>query len=219
MDWDALRHTMALAGRRTKWLSFTHDVLPAGAAGVGTYVVTLLTAPAGTSVDRAALGFPLLAAFGATVGVLALTSAISFARAMTMVRRGLRIERDARSQAATGDASRDVVMKAWLRSHIANRKLRVRFAGLFGSVTRSYKTRDVDIVIQIEPVGDSRIRRVGKHLRDLRRTFEDNFGVLLHVQLFTSAETAELLDFATRAGSVEVIRGETYWDGIFTVKT
>ena len=74
-------------------------------------------------------------------------------------------------------------------------------------MTRAYPTRDVDVVVQLDPAPDHRIRTLGLRLKELGRTFEAEFGLPMHLQLFASTETDALLNFATRAGSLDVVIG------------
>ena len=67
------------------------------------------------------------------------------------------------------------------------------------------------MLVQLKPGSDAEVRRAGLLLKKLSRTLAAEFGMPLHLQLFTSDETDALLRFAIRAGSVEVLIGDEYW--------
>lgn len=131
----------------------------------------------------------------------------------------LRIEADQRRQESLIAAAQDTTIKDWLRQQLSRAEFHIRLAAVFGSVTRAYPTRDVDVVVQFRPASDHRIRKLGLRLNDLGRTFEAEFSLPMHLQRFASTETAELLGFATRAGSLDVLIGGGYWAEISAPNT
>ena len=203
----------------TGWVSLTHDILPAVAVAVVTYFVTLATAPKGTPIDKWAVGAPLVA------GVVALVVAylvlnlvevtVNYARAGPR----LRIEEDQRHQDSLIAGAQDSTITAWLRQQLARPELHIRFAAAFGSVTQTYPTRDVDVVVQLEPGSDDRVRAAGLQVKALGRIFKAEFQLPLHLQLFSSTETDALLEFARRAGSLDVLIGAGYWAEVFAPNT
>lgn len=188
-----------------------YDILPSAVAAFVTYVVTLLAAPKGTPLDKRAVGFPLIAGVLALAATFIVVNGIEFAIRFVQSGPQLRIEDDHSHQTSLIKSSQDAVIKGWLRQHLAHPRFHVLFAAAFGSITRSYETRDVDVVIQLKPASDTQIRRDGLRLKRLSRTFEAEFDLPLHLQLFTSDETRAILDFAARAGSVEALIGDDYW--------
>jgi hypothetical protein len=207
------------AVRHTTWTSIWRDILPSVAAAVATYVVTLLTAPKGTPVDRRAVGYPLAAGVIALIAVYVVVNLVEFAVNVKRAGPRLRVEAEQRRQDALVQGSRDTIIKDWLRQYLAQPSFHVQFAAAFGSVTRSYATRDVDAVVQLMPASDHEVRMVGLRVKQVSRTFRDEFGIPLHLQLFTSDETSALLGFATRAGSLDVLIGASHWDAISAQST
>ncbi len=223
MDGNSSRISLRQRGRQalahTGWLSPTHDVLPAAGAAVATYVVTLITAPTGTPVDKRAVGFPLAAGVIALVGVFLVVNLIEFTVNFVKAGPRLRIEADRRRQDSLIATAQDTTIMEWLRQQFGRQALHVCFAAAFGSVTQAYPTRDVDVVVQLDAVGEGRIRELGLRLKGLGRTFEAEFGLPLHLQLFANTETDNLLGFAIRAGSFVVLIGEGYWAEVSAPRT
>jgi hypothetical protein len=203
----SLRQRARWAIGHTEWVSLAHDIVPAVAVAAVTYIVTLATAPKGTPPDKWAVGAPLVAGVVALVGMYLLLNLIEVI--VKYVRAGprLRIEEDRRRQNSLITGGQDSTMTAWLRQQLARSELHVRFAAAFGSVTQTYPTRDVDVVVQLEQGSDHHVRTAGRRVKELGRTFEAEFHLPLHLQLFTSTETDALLEFATRAGSLDVLIG------------
>lgn len=195
----------------TGWVSLTHDILPAVAVAALTYFVTLATAPKETPVDKWAVGAPLVAgvvALGGTYLVVNLVEVIiNYARSGQR----LRVEEDRRRQDSFIVGAEHSTMRAWLRQQLAKPELHVLFAAAFGSVTQTYPTRDVDVVVQLKPGSDHRIRKAALQVKGLGRTFTAEFHLPLHLQLFLSTESDALSQFAIRAGSVVVLIGADYW--------
>jgi hypothetical protein len=206
-----VRQRASWAAEHTRWTSLPYDILPSAVVAMVTYVVTLLTAPKGTPVDKRAVGFPLIAGVLALVATFLVVNAIEFAVRYVQAGPRLRIDEDQRCQGKLIEASKDVTIKGWVRQHLVHRQYHVLFAAAFGSITQSYETRDIDVLVQLKPASDAEVRRVGLRLKKLSRTLLSEFGLPLHLQLFTSDETEALLRFAARAGSVEVLIGDEYW--------
>ena len=207
------------AVQHTTWTSVPRDILPAVVVAIVTYVVTLMTAPKGTPVDRRAVGYPLAAGVIALIAVYVVMNLVEFAANIKRAGPRLRVAVEQRRQDALVEGSRDTIMKDWLRMHLAQPSFDLQFAAAFGSVTRTYATRDVDVVVQLKPASDREIRRVGLRVKEVSRAFEGEFGVPLHLQLFTSDETSALRGFATRAGSLDVLIGASHWDEISAEST
>ena len=207
----SLRQRSRWAIGHTGWVSLSHDILPAVAVALLTYFVTLSTAPKGTPVDKWAVGAPLVAGAVALVGtylVVNLVEAIiNFARSGPR----LRIEEDRRRQDSFIVGAEDSTMTAWLRQQLAKPEFHILFAAAFGSVTQTYTTRDVDVVVQLKPGSDHRIRMTGLQIKGLGRSFKAEFHLPLHLQLFLSAESNALSQFVIRAGSVVILIGADYW--------
>ncbi len=106
---------------------------------------------------------------------------------------------------------RDVVIKDWVRNEFGKPELGVKFAAVFGSITESYPTRDIDVVVQLKNASDKVIRKRGMNLQSLNKAFEAEFSLPLHLQLFLEAEIADLNEFARRAGAVQILIGGDYW--------
>jgi predicted nucleotidyltransferase len=204
---------------QTGWLSPTHDILPAVSAALVTYVVTLITAPRGTPVDRRAVGFPLAAGVVALAVTFIVINLIELSVKCVKAGPRLRIEGDIQRQDSLIATAQDTTFKDWLTQQFGRTEFHVCLAAVFGSVTRAYPTRDVDVVVQIESTSDRHIRKLGLRLKELGRTFEAEFGLPLHLQLFASTETNELLDFAVRAGSLDILIGGEYWAEISVPNT
>jgi hypothetical protein len=215
----SLRQRARWAIHHTSWLNPTHDILPAVSVAIVTYVVTLVTAPAGTPIDRRAVGVPLAAGVVALALTFLLVNLIEFTVRCAQAGPRLRIEADRRRQDSLIAAAQDTTITDWLRQQLGRPDLHVRLAAVFGSVTRAYPTRDVDAVVQLNHAPDHRIRKLGLRLRELGRTFEAEFGLPMHLQLFASTETGALLSFATRAGSLDVVIGGGYWVEVFAPST
>lgn len=203
----------------TGWLSPTHDILPSVSAAAATYVVTLLIAPPGTPVYHRAVGFPLAAGAAGLTGTFIVINIIEFT--VKCVRAGprLRIEADRRAQDSLIASAQDTTIKDWLRQQLTRPGFHVRFAAVFGSVTRAYPTRDVDVVVQLELATDHRIRKLGLRLKELGHDFKTEFDLPMHLQLFASTETPDLIGFATRAESLHVLIGDEYWAEICAPST
>lgn len=195
----------------TGWVSLTHDILPAVAVAAVTYVVTLATAPKGTPIDKWAVEAPLIAGVVALMGAYLVLNLIEVTVKYAKAGPRLRIEEDEQRQDALIAGAQDSTITAWLRQQLARPEFHVRFAAAFGSVTQTYPTRDVDVVVQLEPGSDDRDRTAGLRVKALGRTFEAEFHLPLHPQLFLSTETDALLEFAIRAGSLDVLIGVGYW--------
>jgi hypothetical protein len=203
----------------TEWVSLTHDILPAVAVAAVTYVVTLATAPKETSIDKWAVGAPLVAGVVALVATYLLVNLVEVTVNYARAGPRLRIEEEERRQDSLIADAQDATITAWLRQQLARPEFHVRFAAAFGSVTQRYPTRDVDVVVQLEPSSDDRIRAAGLRVKELGRTFTAEFQLPLHLQLFSSTETKALLDFARRAGSLDVLIGADYWAEISAPRT
>lgn len=205
--------------QHTGWLSPTRDVLPAVSTALATYVVTLVTAPKGTPVDHRAIGFPLAAGVVALVVTFVVINLIEFAVKYVKSGSRLRVEGNQLRQNSLIAAAQDATFKDWLTRQLARAEFHVRLAAVFGSVTRAYSTRDVDVVVQFKPASDRHIRERGLRLKELGRTFKAEFGLPMHLQMFASTETKELLDFAVRAESLDVLIGGEYWAEISAPST
>jgi hypothetical protein len=57
----------------------------------------------------------------------------------------------------------DSTITEWLRQQLAKPEFHILCAAAFGSVTQTYPTRDVDVVVQLKPGSDHRIRMAGAH--------------------------------------------------------
>jgi hypothetical protein len=196
---------------QTKSVDVTHDVLPAVAVAVVTYFVTLATAPKGTPIDTWAVGAPLVAGVVALVVTYVVLNLIEVTVNYTKAGSKLRIQQDQEGQASLIVGARDATMTAWLRQQLARRELDIRFAAAFGSVTQTYETRDVDVVVQLGSGSDDRIRAAGLRVKALGPTFKAAFRIPLHLQFFLTTETDRLLAFARTAGSLDVLIGAEYW--------
>ncbi len=196
---------------QTEWVNVTHDILSAVAVAAVTYLVTLATAPKGTPIDKWAVGAPLVAGVVALVVVYLVLNLIKVTVNYAKAGPQLRIEQEQRRQDSLIEGAQDSTMTAWLRQQLARQEFHIRFAAAFGSVTKRYPTRDVDVVVQFEPGSDDRDRTAGLLVKALARTFTAEFQLPLHLQLFSSTETDRLLKFALRAGSLDVLIGADYW--------
>lgn len=215
----SLRRRARWSLHHTRWLSLTHDILPAVAAAVATYFITLVTAPAGTPIDRRAVGYPLGAGVVALAAVFVLVNLVEFTIKCAKAGPQLRIEADQGGQDSLIATAHDTLIKDWLRQQLGRPEFHVHVAAVFGSVTQAYPTRDVDVVVQLKPASDHHVRKQGLRLKGLSRSFEKEFGLPMHLQLFTSAEADKLLSFATRAGSLDVLIGEGHWVEISALNT
>lgn len=126
-----------------------------------------------------------------------------------------RIERDRDLQSTLVADGRDAVIKRWVKNELGKPEFGVKFAAAFGSITGSYPTRDIDIVVQFDDASDQVIRKKAAGLQALGKVFEAEFNLPLHLQLFLETETNDLVGFARRAGAIEVLVGEKYWAEIF----
>jgi len=165
----SLRQRARWALDHTGWPSLTHDILPAVSAAVATYVVTLLTAPAGTPIDKRAVGFPLAAGVIALVATFLVVNLIKFSVKCVKAGPRLRIEADREGQDSVIATAQDTTIMDWLRQQLGRREFHVRLAAVFGSITQAYPTRDVDVVVQLQPASDRRIRTLGLRLKELGR--------------------------------------------------
>ena len=104
-----------------------------------TYVVTLMTAPKGTPVDRRAVGYPLAAGVIALIAVYVVVNLVEFAANTKRAGPRLRVEVEQRRQDALVEGSRDTIMKDWLRMHLAQLSFDLQFAAAFGSVTEDVR--------------------------------------------------------------------------------
>jgi hypothetical protein len=195
---------------QTEWVNVTHDILPAVAVAAVTYLVTLATAPKGTPIDKWVVGAPLVAGVVALVVVYLVLNLIEVTVNYSKAGPQLRKEEEQRRQDSLIKGAEDSTMTAWLRQQLARPEFHIRFAAAFGSVTKTYPTRDVDVVVQLEPGSDDRDRTAGLRVKALARTFTAEFQLPLHLQLFSSTETDRLLKFALRAGSLDVLIGADY---------
>lgn len=197
MDGNSSQISLRQRGRqalaRTGWLSPTHDVLPAAGAAVATYVVTLVTAPTGTPVDKRAVGFPLAAGVIALVGVFLVVNLIEFTVNFAKAGPRLRIEADRRRQDSLIATAQDTTIMEWLRQQLGRQALHVCFAAVFGSVTQAYPTRDVDVVVQLDAVEEGRIRELGLRLKGLGHTFETEFTTAGSRKVFAIMVSARML--------------------------
>jgi hypothetical protein len=108
----------------TGWLSPTHDILPAVSAAVATYVVTLVTAPAGTPVDQRAVGFPLAAGVVALAATFVVVNFIEFAVKYAKAGPSLRIEADRQGQDSLIASAQDTTIKDWLQQQFGRKHSR-----------------------------------------------------------------------------------------------
>jgi len=132
-------------------------------------VVTLLTAPAGTPIDKRAVGFPLAAGVIALVATFLVVNLIKFSVKCVKAGPRLRIEADREGQDSVIATAQDTTIMDWLRQQLGRREFHVRLAAVFGSITQAYPTRDVDVVVQLQPASDRRIRTLGLRLKELGR--------------------------------------------------
>lgn len=211
----ALDERVRRAVHATGWISLGHDIAPAVAAAVVTIIVTWAIAPARPAFSWDATSFPLLAGALALIATYLLVNCVEFG--INCYRAGVewRIEEDGRRQGTLVASSKDKVIKEWTRREMSRPKFGVKFAAAFGSVTAAYPTRDVDIVVQLEDVSDKNATKRAMALKGLNKVFREEFGLPLHLQLFLSDETSSLIKFAERAGSLEVLIGEEYWEETF----
>jgi hypothetical protein len=203
------------ATRATGWISPSHDVAPAVASAVATLIVSWAIAPAQPVFSWGAAGFPLLAGAVALIATYLAVNSVEFA--INCYRTGVagRIEHDQQRQDDLVASSKDKVIKEWVKAELGKPSFGVKFAAAFGSVTATYPTRDVDIVVQLKDVSDRTAAKRAIAIKELNAVFRAEFGLPLHFQLFLGSETDSLVDFANRAGSFEVMIGEGYWEEIF----
>jgi predicted nucleotidyltransferase len=211
----ALDERVRRAAHATGWISVSHDVAPAVAGAVATIIVTWAIAPARPAFSWGTTSFPLLAGAMALIAIYLLVNFVEFG--INCYRAGVewRIEEDGRRQGTLVASTKDKVIKEWARKELNRPKFGVKFAAAFGSVTATYPTRDIDIVVQLEDGSDQTSTKRAAALKGLNRVFREEFGLPLHLQLFLSGETSTLVRFAESTGSLEVLIGEEYWEETF----
>lgn len=211
----ALDERVRRAARATGWLSLSHDVAPAVAAAVVTIIVTWAIAPARPAFSWGATSFPLLAGAVALVATYLLANFVELGINCYRAGAEWRIENDGRRQDILVASVKDKVIREWARKELGRPRFGVKFAAAFGSVTATYPTRDIDIVVQLKDASDQAATKRAMALKGLNKVFMEEFGLPLHLQLFLSGETSSLVRFAETAGSLEVLIGEEYWEEIF----
>lgn len=94
--------------------------------------------------------------------------------------------------------------KAWLEKHLADKKLEVESAILFGSVVHNhFPTTDVDVLVVLKNASDKASARAGQRVKDLRKEFLKTFNHRLDVQLFLSKEEEGLKEFLSKLNKYE----------------
>jgi hypothetical protein len=102
----------------------------------------------------------------------------------------------------------DEAMKNWVRNAARDPTLGLRGLAFFGSVTRDYDTRDVDVLMILPDSKREAARTAGDKLRELSHGFRCTFSRELHYQLFFDSERARIVEFIQRAGGVQWVFGE-----------
>jgi predicted nucleotidyltransferase len=99
----------------------------------------------------------------------------------------------------------------WLAKSLAEPALYINQAFLFGSIVHdTYKTSDVDLIIEFKSVGDRQLAaRVKKIKGRIAHEFELTFPHKLHVTFFCSNERAQCEQFLAKAGKFEIIKGNS----------
>ena len=120
----------------------------------------------------------------------------------------IRLERIMRETAEIIGASTDLAdeqMKSFIRHALKNPTYGVARCYAFGSVVRSYATRDVDIIIQFNTSDPRLIRIYRDRLRNVEDQFKEFYGLGLHLQMFLSTEDGALSKFLMQVGCHEAI--------------
>jgi hypothetical protein len=179
-----------------------------------TIVVTWSIAPVRPRFSWKATSLPLIAGAIAFIAAYLIFNFGEFIINCRRVGELWRIERDQDHQNAIIARGKDVVIKDWVQNELGKPVYGIKFAAAFGSITQSYPTRDIDIIVQLKTAPDQVVTKRGMKLQGLNRVFEAEFSLPLHLQLFLESETVDLALFVRRAGNVQILIGEDYWAGI-----
>ena len=121
-----------------------------------------------------------------------------------VARRGKDITEQLR-MAADSAAWRDDQMKSFLCKSLSEQLYGVAKCYAFGSVVGRYPTRDVDIVVQFDSSKQGPVRISRERLRNIESSFQEFYGLKLHLQTFLFDEDNALDRFLNRAGEYERI--------------
>ena len=84
---------------------------------------------------------------------------------------------------------------AWLGNKLADEKLGISQAYLFGSVTHdSYPTNDVDVLVMFKKMNFCK----AKELRSIEKDFKHTFSKPIQFQKFLESESAGFQDFLSK---------------------
>ena len=95
--------------------------------------------------------------------------------------------------------------RTWLGSQMAEGKLRVDTAFLFGSILHEhYATSDVDVIVRFREMSERKIASAARKIKgSIAQDFERTFGHRLHAQFFCAHEDERFKAFIGRAGKTE----------------
>ena len=96
-------------------------------------------------------------------------------------------------------------MKSFLCKSFSEQWYGVAKCYAFGSVVGRYPTRDVDIVVQFDSSKQGPVRISRERLRNIESSFQEFYGLKLHLQTFLFDEDNALDRFLNRAGEYERI--------------
>jgi predicted nucleotidyltransferase len=130
------------------------------------------------------VGFPLGAGVIFLAAAYVVVNLMKFTINCAEAEPQLRFEADQGRQGSLIAAAQNNTTKNWLRQQLGRAEFRVCLGTVFGSVTRAYPTRDVDVVVRFEPASEYEIRKLNLRLKELNRAFETEFDPSLHLQLF-----------------------------------
>jgi hypothetical protein len=214
--WRHLRRCISFAAGRTRWFSFTRDVLPAAVAAAGTALATYYVNSGLPQPQSSRWWLPYV------VGVLALLvfwllfNSIPFVWFAIRATSVLRREDERSLQAVLLADSTDASAKTWWKTALATRDLGVVFAACFGSAVQQHKTRDIDVVIVVDGDGASNnvIRRRVLGIKRLGASFNRSSPVPSHLQVFSTQETSRARAFVDGLGAIDILIGAAWWERI-----
>src|SRR5579883_2256985 len=90
----------------------------------------------------------------------------------------------------------------WLAAVLADQKLHIRSAHIFGSIMHDhYDTSDVDVIVEFKNVNERRISSAVRRIKgNIARDFFNTFNHKLHVTFFCEGEEQSRNQFFLRAG-------------------
>lgn len=93
----------------------------------------------------------------------------------------------------------------WLNKELGKSSVSIESAHIFGSALYGQEKTDVDIIIKTSEVEVEKIRDFSLFTKQLRKAFEDDFSLKLHLKVFSQRENVRFISFLDKIYAAEKV--------------